>query len=239
MKCKVKDNSTLLNHNTWNEESLTQHVDMNDKSNVSQMLWAEWKLYTETSDYSNEQSLTKVRLNDVNMYHVILHVNSNKQEVHWSADFDRQDDIWVVRVNYNNSATMKNLTEQDCYAVYREYYQLCETKGSKHVKIRYVKNRTNKEDTFCSEDKVIQFINISSSNAESPTKTPKPLIIDSIQAKTPKPLIADSNQVKPFTNMSEAGLFITILKCLITTLMIEDDSESSETITSTGPIFIS
>jgi len=88
---------------------------------------------------------------------------------------------------------MKNLTGQDCYAVYREYYQLCETKGSKHIKIRYVKNRTDKEDTFRSEDKVIQFINIGSSNAESPTKTPTPLIIDSIQAKTSKPLITDSN----------------------------------------------
>jgi hypothetical protein len=99
--------------------------------------------------------------------------------------------------------------------------------------------QNNEEDTFCSEDKVIQFINIGSSNAESPTKTPKPLIIDSIQAKTPKPLTVDSNQAKPFTNTSEAGLFTTILKCLITTLMIEDDSESSETITSTRLIFIS
>jgi len=136
---------------------------------------------------------------------------------------------------------MKNLTEQNCYTVYREYYQLCGTKGLKHVKTRYVKNRTNEEDTFCSEDKVIQFINISSSNAELPTKTPKPLIINSIQAKTSKPLTADSNQAESFTNMSEAELFTTILKCLIMTLMIEDDSESSEFIASIkqGLIFIS
>jgi len=193
MKHKVKDNSTLLNHNTWNEELLTQHVDTDGKSNISQTLWAEWKLYTETSDYSNEWSLTKVRLDNANMYHVTLHINSNEWEVNWSADFDRQDDIWVIRANYNNLTTMKNLTGQDCYAVYREYYQLCETKGSKHIKIRYVKNRTDKEDTFRSEDKVIQFINIGSSNAESPTKTPTPLIIDSIQAKTSKPLTTDSN----------------------------------------------
>jgi len=112
---------------------------------------------------------------------------------------------------------MKNSTEQDCYAVYREYYQLCGTKESKHVKTRYVKSRMNEEDMFHSEDKVIQFINIGSSNAESPTKTPKPLT-------------ADSNQVKPFTNTSEAGPFTTILKRLITTLMIEDDFKSSETI---------
>jgi len=94
MKHKVKDNLTLLNHNTWNEESLTQHVDMSNKSNVSQTLWAAWELYTETPDYSNEWSPTKVRLDDVNMYHVTLHMNSNKQEVNWSADFDRQGDIW-------------------------------------------------------------------------------------------------------------------------------------------------
>jgi len=147
----------------------------------------------------------------------------------------------VVRANYNNLTTMKNSTEQDCYAVYREYYQLCETKGSTHVKTRYAKSRTDEEDTFCLEDKVIQFINTGSSNAESPTKTPKPLIINSIQAKTPKPLITDSNQVKPFTNTSEAGPFTTILKCLITTLMIEDDSESFETTLpiKQGSIFIS
>jgi len=86
----------------------------------------------------------------------------------------------VVRANYNNLTTMKNLTEQDCYAVYREYYQLCGTKGSKHVKTRYVKNRTDEEDTFHSEDKMIQFINIGSSNVKLPTKMSKPLIINSI-----------------------------------------------------------
>ena len=145
----------------------------------------------------------------------------------------------MIRANYNNLTTMKNLTGQDCYAVYREYYQLCGTEGSKHVKIRYVKNRMNEEDTFRSEDKVIQFINTGSSNAESSTKTPKPLIINSIQAKTSKPLTVDSNQVEPFTNTSEAGLFTTILKCLITTLMIEDDSESFKTTAPTGLIFIS
>jgi len=233
IKHKVKDNLMLLNHNTWNEESLTQHVDTGNKSNVSQMLWAAWELYTETPDYSNKQPLTKVRLNDVNMYHVTLHINSNEQEVNWSADFDRQGDIWVVRANYNNSTTMKNSTEQDCYAVYREYYQLCGTKESKHIKIRYIKSRTDEEDMFHSGDKVIQFINIGSSNAKSPTKTPKPLTTDSIQANTSKPLIIDSNQAGPFTNMSEAGLFITILKCFIMTLMIEDDFKSSET---TAPI---
>jgi len=136
---------------------------------------------------------------------------------------------------------MKNSTEQNCYAVYREYYQLCRTEESKHVKIRYVKNRTDEEDTFCSEDKVIQFINTGSSNAESLTKTPKPFIINSIQAKTSKPLIVDSNQAEPFTNMSEAEPFTTILKCLITMLMIKDDFKSSETTTpiKQGSIFIS
>jgi len=137
----------------------------------------------------------------------------------------------VIRANYSNSATMKNSTEQNCYAVYREYYQLCETKGSKHIKTRYVKNRTNEEVTFHSEDKMVQFIKTGSSNAKLPTKTSNPLIIDSIQAKTSKPLTADSNQAELFTNTSEAELFTTILKCLITTLMIKDDFESFETTT--------
>jgi len=99
----------------------------------------------------------------------------------------------------------------------------------------------NEEDTFCSEDKVIQFINTGSSNAESPTKMPKPLIINSIQAETSKPLIVDLNQAEPFTNMSEVRLFTTILKCLITTLMIKDDSESFKTTApiKQGPLFIS
>jgi len=134
----------------------------------------------------------------------------------------------VVRANYSNPATMKNLTEQDCYAVYREYYQLCRTEGSKHVKIRYVKSRTDREDVFHSEDKVIQFINISLSNAELPIKTSKPLIIN-------------LNQVRPSANMLKVRLFITVLKCPITTFMIKDDSESSETFIpiKQDPIFIS
>jgi len=99
----------------------------------------------------------------------------------------------------------------------------------------------NEEDTFCSEDKVIQFINIGSSNAESPTKTPKPLITDSIQAKTPKPLIVDSNQAESFTNTSEAAQFTIIPKRLIMTLMIEDDFKSFKTTSpiKQGSIFIS
>jgi len=134
----------------------------------------------------------------------------------------------VIKANYSNLTTMKNSTEQDCYAVYREYYQLCRIKGSKYVKTRYVKSRMNEEDMFCSGDKVIQFINIGSSNAELSTKTPKPLTVD-------------SNQAEPFTNTSEAGPFTTIPKCLITTLMIEDDSESSKTTApiKQGSIFIS
>jgi len=86
----------------------------------------------------------------------------------------------------------------------------------------------NEEDTFCSEDKVIQFINTGSSNAELPTKTPKPLT-------------ANSNQAEPFTNTPEVGPFTTILKCLITLLMIEDDFESFKTTASIkqGSIFIS
>ena len=126
----------------------------------------------------------------------------------------------MVRANYSNPATMKNSTGQDCYAVYREYYQLCETEGSKHVKTRYIKNRVDEEDTFRSEDKVIQFINTGSSNAELPTKTPKPLT-------------ANSNQAEPSTNTSEVRLSTTTPKCLITMLMIEDDFKSSET---TAPI---
>jgi len=77
-KRKVKDNPTPLNHNTWNGGSSAQHVDMGGKSNVPQTLWAEWELYTETPDYSNERPPTKVRLNDANMYHVTLHMNSNE-----------------------------------------------------------------------------------------------------------------------------------------------------------------
>jgi len=136
---------------------------------------------------------------------------------------------------------MKNSTEQNCYAVYREYYQLCETEESKHIKIRYIKNRMNEEDAFCSEDKVIQFINIGSSNAKLPTKTSKPFTINSIQAETSKPLTVNSNQAEPFTNTSEARLFITIPKCLITTLMIEDDFKSFKTTApiKQGPLFIS
>jgi len=86
----------------------------------------------------------------------------------------------------------------------------------------------NEEDTFCSEDKVIQFINTGLSNAELPTKTPKPLIVN-------------SNQAEPFTNTPEVRLFTTILKCLITLLMIEDDFESFKTTASIkqGSIFIS
>jgi len=136
---------------------------------------------------------------------------------------------------------MKNSTEQDCYAVYREYYQLCETEGSKHVKIRYIKSRMNEEDAFCSEDKMIQFINTGLSNVKLPTKMSKPLITDSIQAKMPKPFTTDSNQAKSFTNMLEVKLFTTILKCLIMMLMIEDNFKSFKTTATIkqGLIFIS
>jgi len=116
----------------------------------------------------------------------------------------------VVRANYSNPATMKNSAEQDCYAVYRGYYQLCGTEGSKHVKTRYAKSRTDRGDVFRPGDKMIKFTNISSSNAESPSKP-----LTTVQAE-------------PSTNTPEAGLFTTVPKRPIMTLMIEDNSESSE-----------
>jgi hypothetical protein len=57
----------------------------------------------------------------------------------------------------------------------------------------------NEEDTFCSEDKVIQFINIGSSNAESPTKSQNPLL--PIQIKPNHSQIRQKRTVHHYTQM--------------------------------------
>jgi len=62
-------------------------------------------------------------------------------------------------------------------------------KESKHVKTRYIKSRTDEEDMFCSEDKVIQFINIGSSNANRLQKHQNLLSLIQFKQKHQNPLL--------------------------------------------------
>ncbi len=90
------------------------------------------------SDYLDESSSDKVRLNDYNVYMIIQKMQRNKRNAAWSADFNQQRDIRVLRANYDNKTVMMNNVSKDCYAVFKGYYQLCkEEKREAGIKTHY------------------------------------------------------------------------------------------------------
>ncbi len=84
-----KKNSESVNHELWCGEKSGKKIDTAEVSNIFQTVWKEWKLYTEMSDYSDESSSDKVRLDDYNVYMIIQKMQRNKRDVMWSADFNQ------------------------------------------------------------------------------------------------------------------------------------------------------
>jgi Zn-dependent M28 family amino/carboxypeptidase len=78
------------------------------------------------SDYLNEASLDRVRLDDYNVYMIIQKMQKNKRDAVWPVNFNQQRNIRALRINYSNKAVMMNNAGKDCYAVFKSYYQLCE-----------------------------------------------------------------------------------------------------------------
>ncbi len=127
-----------MNHKLWCDEKSDKKINTTEASNISQAVWKEWKLYTEMSDYLDESSSNKVRLNDYNVYMIIQKMQRNKRDTMWSADFNQQRDIRALRANYDNEIVMINNVDEDCYAVFKNYYQLCkEERREADVKTHY------------------------------------------------------------------------------------------------------
>ena len=74
------------------------------------------------SNYLKKSSLNKVKLNDYNVYIIIQKIQRNKRNAVWSADFDHQKDIRVLRINYDNKTVMMNNVNKNCYVVFKNYY---------------------------------------------------------------------------------------------------------------------
>jgi len=90
------------------------------------------------SDYLNESSLNRIRFDDYNVYIIIWKMQRNKRDTVWSVNFNWQRDIRVLRTNYDNKIIMMNNVDKDCYAVFKNYYQLCkEEKREADIKIHY------------------------------------------------------------------------------------------------------
>jgi len=77
-----------VNHELWCDEKLNKKINIVRVSNISQTVWKEWKLYTETLDYLDESLLDKVRLNDYNVYMIIWKMQRNKRDTAWSVNFN-------------------------------------------------------------------------------------------------------------------------------------------------------
>ncbi len=110
-----------MNHELWCNDKLNKKIDTVRASNISQTVWREWKLYIEMSDYLNESSLDKVRLDDYNVYIIIWKMQRNKRDTVWSADFDQQKDIRALRINYENKTVIMNNVDKNCYVIFKNY----------------------------------------------------------------------------------------------------------------------
>ncbi len=73
-------------------------------------------------NYLDESSSDRVRLDDYNVYMIIWKMQRNKRDTVWSADFNQQRDIKVLRINYDNKTVIINNVDKDCYAVFKSYY---------------------------------------------------------------------------------------------------------------------
>jgi len=62
----------------------------------------------------------------------------NERDAVWPVNFNQQGNIRVLRANYDNEAVMMNNADEDCYAVFKSYYQLCkEERREADVKTHY------------------------------------------------------------------------------------------------------
>jgi len=166
-----KKNPEPVNHELWRGDGPGKKIDTAGASNIPQAVWREWKLYTGTPDYPDEPPPDRVRLDDYNVYMAIRKMQGNERGAAWPADFDRQGDIRALRANYGNEAVMMNNAGEDCYAVFKGYYQLCGEEGREAgVKTRYGTHQTGGGDSLRPGDKVIH---LNPQPAPKPKKTAK------------------------------------------------------------------
>ncbi len=127
-----------MNYELWCDEKSDKKINTAEASNISQTVWKEWKLYTEMLDYLDESSSDKVKLDDYNVYIIIQKIQRNKRDTAWSVNFNQQRDIKVLRANYDNKTVMMNNADEDCYIIFKSYYQLCEEeKRQADIKTHY------------------------------------------------------------------------------------------------------
>jgi len=127
-----------VNYKLWYDDESGKKIDTAKVSNIFQTVWKKWKLYTEMLNYLDESLLDKVRLDDYNVYMIIWKIQKNKRDIVWSADFNQQRDIRVLRTNYNNEIVMINNIDKNCYVIFKSYYQLCEEeKREADIKMYY------------------------------------------------------------------------------------------------------
>ncbi len=127
-----------MNYKLWYDDESGKKIDTAKVSNIFQTVWKKWKLYTEMLNYLDESLLDKVRLDDYNVYMIIWKIQKNKRDIVWSADFNQQRDIRVLRTNYNNEIVMINNIDKNCYVIFKSYYQLCEEeKREADIKMYY------------------------------------------------------------------------------------------------------
>lgn len=93
-------------------------------------------------------------------------MQGNERGAAWPADFDRQGEIRALRANYGNEAVMMNNAGEDCYTVFKGYYQLCGEAGREAgVRMRYGTHQTGGGESLRPGNKVIHL---------NPQPAPKP-----------------------------------------------------------------
>jgi len=54
------------------------------------------------------------------------------------VNFNQQKNIRVLRINYENETVIINNVDENCYIIFKNYYQLCkEEKREADIKIHY------------------------------------------------------------------------------------------------------
>ncbi len=65
-------------------------------------------------------------------------MQKNKRNIMWFVNFNQQRNIRVLRANYDNKIFIINNIDKNCYAVFKNYYQLYkEERREADIKIYY------------------------------------------------------------------------------------------------------
>lgn len=101
-----------------------------------------------------------MRLNDKTVYKLVVFDLIAKKWAKWVVNFNREDDLQINHINYERSVYIHTNTKWN-FAVYKEYYQLCEKDRREiYVSAQYESKNSKYNEDIITEENLVRQNNI-------------------------------------------------------------------------------